>query len=598
MSASHGAGATAAGDGPARGGESLGARAAVVVRRASAWVRSRPHWLREAWGIVVLAAFAASIHGLHLARVDWFTSISMQLAHSARGVLWFPAKDSTSDAGKAEPIQAVSGRVTVIRFSPEGFAHTFCGLTPVPRRQTARVLGAVADAIGESGMRFDPSRLPVVGIDMDITSLSGPAASVEKACAIGYEASGSETGKDGEPELERAAGKLQGKAQLIALALGRADDPSRLARNQSMSALCSKGVRFAAGTAFLEPGKPFYWFAGEHAHGSSVNVVDEVPLPRMFPSLGNLMALAAEGSACEIEPNVKVPTCAEVITGACATVNAPSSNLSSQAFLLEDLSTSSKSDEKLAQVRAHYARRNLNLLSPVEVETIDNLDELKTAVTAALHEWERAHDATYAPMLLISIDDGITDRHFTVADDKGDTGGDQLQAMIAASRVQRLDNWSPWKSALLDIAVGAAFTLIWLSLSSRAVRLQRHGASFLAGTLFTLGPLAIATLVGVAVASISAWMLQRGQWVDPFLMLACLLLHAYLQAAHHTSEHAAHPAAVHPHPNIDPRNALHSTGPRTAPAWDAALRAGWFVLQCILVVWAIGVVSSVWGGSH
>jgi len=155
---------------------------------------------------------------------------------------------------------------------------------------------------------------------------------------------------------------------------------------------------------------------------------------------------------------------------------------------------------------------------------------LKESVQIASGKWEsaiRAEQVIGRPMLLLSFDDGFSDRHSSLTDRYGQSNGDTLMAARAFSFIQPLEQ-RHWLNMALDVAVGVVYLFLWTPIRSVLAWRLRTGWRFRALTGYFVMPLLLAYLVGNLAVLVSARLLWQGIWVDPVLILVFLVLHSYI----------------------------------------------------------------------
>ena len=475
--------------------------------------------------LLFLVALAAMAH--HHKWFEPLTSQTMRVVHRVEGnhLLWaklnrglrlnwadqpgnlpyaLPASGPKASAASPQP-----PTVTILRITPEGFNTEFCGLTPVPREAIARMLTAVAEVLSKVEEKRPLFKKPVIGIDVEIAEAAkGPrqAAHCPDDNSLLAERSPG--------DVEDAVRRLSKHATVVALAFRRTIEKDIESRNRSMSRLCkpSFDVLFATPNSFVDPGDPHYRFLRDGKNAASVC------WPTRYPSLGNVMAAAAECSFGD-KKCLGRTTSTYFCDAVKKSPDAPVELLGDEV-------------ERPYKIEDHYQWEYLDLLrSTVRAEAIavDSLTTLRSLVEEETSRWREERTGNVRPMLMLSIDDGSTDRHFTVRDWIGTSGGDFIQAATALSSIEPLKDEELWRADLFDLVVGFAFLSIWTRVAAFAHRrLGRRGSHFAEAATIGLGPLAVAGGLSVVTLVWVAGRLHELEWVDPLLILIGLTMHTYL----------------------------------------------------------------------
>jgi len=496
--------------------------------------------------VLLLVALATIAHQCHL--FGWLTAQSMRLVHwvESRSYKW--AADQFSEPAKAGDKALPPPTVTVLRYTPEAFRNEFCGLVPVPRDPLAWAIEALASALKDA-----PPVHPVVGIDVDITEVPSWAWVATKHCGAGEPEPPSEcsafsgaqadaTSAQATP-MSRAIASLLKYADVVAITFDRcpaeaAPGPADAAlpvshpqscseaqqRDCSMAQLCKlnedperRRLSFATPDAYLDPAEPHYRFlAGLRPHGDEGR-------PAFFPSLGNLMALRASSAPAGVQDKAKWQKDRDSTLG----------------FLCKPAPSAKRREELLGDVPypgsgpgADYQWKYLDLLrGSVRVETraISGRSDLIDAVRIESERWKGRTGVR--PMLMLSLDDGRTDRYFTVMDMSDTTGGDYIHAVTALSLIEPLEEHrgsSLWIAALYDLLLGVVYLLAWEFVRPLGNWLRWRGDGWLASAFMVSGPLILGIMLGMAAVFFSAYELRKPVWNDPVLILIGLVLHTYL----------------------------------------------------------------------
>ena len=506
--------------------------------------------------LLFLVALAAMAHHYHL--FASLTAQTMRVVHRVEGNHWcnhwlwaelnrrlqlnwadqpgnlpyaVPASGPTASPAYRQP-----PTVTILRFTPEYFNTEFCGLTPVPREAIARMLKDVADALSkvEEDHKNDPYKglfmNPVIGVDVAIAKTAeGPRQAAQ--CSDEDNPSAERTPEDVEKAVKDAVRKLSTHATVVAIAFQRSTQIEIRNRNGSMYGLCTEGVSFATPISFVDPGDPHHRFLKDRKNANTTAG------PTRYPSLGNVMAAAAQ---CSFDD--KRCLGAPISRYLCEAVK---ERPGAAVELLGDKVEPSgdKAERPPHKTEDDYKWEYLDLLrSSVRAETIavDSRTTLKSLVNEEASRWKRTGIVVARPMLMLSLDDGTTDRHFTVRDWTDTSGGDFIQATTALSSIEPLEAEPLWKAARFDLVVGLAFLSIWTLVEALAHRrLGRRGWHFAEAATMGLGPLAVAGALSVVTSVWAAARLHGPVWVDPLLILIGLTVHTYLTmweaAVNHTS---------------------------------------------------------------
>jgi hypothetical protein len=479
--------------------------------------------------VFVLVAVAVIVHHYHW--VTGLTAQTMRLVYWADkswpGLKWAEGEiKRQANLKELEP-----ALLTVLRFTPNGFQNEFCGLSPVPRRRMAALIEGVASALPQADATGSK---PVVGIDVDITSLRGSRSCVvDLACPPNMTGSGAKKlcHEGADDRVETAMRSLTKKARVVVVAFPRLGVEARKVRNESMLRLCRLGVTFASAQAFLDPGEPFYHFLNkrkpEPKFDWSTQAHAQYQIPVYFPSLGNVMSLLAQQAKQPVESTYRETT--EALCKA-AEFQFPQGLLlavgdipeaaphGASEFRPEDLYDGSYLDLMRGSVRTH-------------LEPVDHIPAMVKAVGNAIQEWTQ-RPRTAPPMFIVAIDDGHTDKYFTVQN--AYVSGDSIQALTAFSQKKPLEV-SPALDALIDLFLGCMYLGCWVWVWTRLRRLRRT-APVSATVMLVSAPALLAIFLSVLTVWFSARMLQHGHWIDPLLMFLGLTVHAYLTLAQEAGE--------------------------------------------------------------
>jgi len=533
----------------------LNSRLAQAWRSVRAW--KLPHWALEAGSelrtVLFLVAVAALIHETHFPR-------ELTTALTAQSMRWVHRVESQRGGEMADPESYFSPapKIRVLRVTPQAYDAIFCGISPIPRDPLADLIEVIANELPDP--KDGPK--PVIGIDADITitrSTVANASTCGRAPQLTNPPASPSSVRDdpSHARMKEAVRQLRQRAHVVAIVTARTGSATETEierRNESMADLCSEGVAFATSNEYLDVDEPDYRFIGETDDASG----------SVYPSLGNLMAVRAcmdpgNSSSCgrpvfgqvakqarkqppEEFPlrREKFPTwnlCGRLRAADLSIVDEPISESSPHWLKVGSVGSARYKWLYLDSVRSSALITWTPIGIPEQAKKISQEslrksvnDALKASVTSASGKWERAINAKQVigrPMLLLSFDDGFSDRHSSLTDQYGQSNGDTLMAARAFSFIQPLEQ-GRWLNIVLDAAVGVLYLVLWTQIRSAMAWRLRSGWRFRALAGYFVMPLLLAYLVGSLAVFVSARLLWQGIWLDPILILFFLVLHSYI----------------------------------------------------------------------
>lgn len=488
--------------------------------------------------VLFLVALATALHESHI--LGGLTAQSMRLVHvvQSRGPL-APRWDERVTPPLPPP-------VTIFHVTESGFEQMFCGFSPTPR-------AALAMAIDMLSQGIPPELHAVVAIDVDIGAPMERAIRLQKC----PNAPRDESGAYSETEMVRALTGLRQVADVVTITTPRFKASDRASRNRSLRAICASGVRLATPFALIDAGEPDYRFFGK-----SESKGGGAPRFAAYPSLGNVLALSAcAGSAgCEGGP------IGEIERSSGAKDLCPFASGDAMLPYLDDVGgprSGSVAPDKmfkwlyldLLRSSVWISTRNVSWWEDLEIEVSDAVSEWMTHLKTAQARSGEPTSPGIRPVFVLSIDDGFSDRHFSVMDRSGTSTGDFLTATRALSLIEPLESPTGrllWKSALFDLCIGLVYLLLWSSALYylSPIRAARYSTTW--GVLVFLGPAAMTSLLGYGALLYAANALHHSPpaWNDPVLVLLGLTVHAYMTIWEQAREHGA-VASSRPLPTAD-----------------------------------------------
>lgn len=434
-----------------------------------------------------------------------------------RGPAWLGLQMVNREYGRVPGDRLVS----VLQMTELAFERDFKRMSPTPR-------GCLGEAFVRLARRLEKQRLPggfpVVAVDIDITLdrrelwdgdapptwpavLPAPCHETPQQVVWGLKA-------------------LAQQATVIALALERRTPAERAGRNAFMRALCTDskafapgrgGVHFASAAAFSRGIEPVMLSPARRWWDARAARLDDSMLPGVYPSLGNLLAIArrvhdrAAVTAEEIE----------ALTAQCDDLRSRTETQLHEYRVMDDLVFADVYGDGAHRVAQRYEFKHLNLLrAMVEVQSfaLDSIGELDTVTLKSAN-------------LLLALSDGSTaDQFLTPKDTQHLSPGSWLQGATALTLHDPLHQSSKLVKALADLVAGALFAALVTPVHAlKGARRPRWPFIQRAGLL--LIPLFAALAVLAVGAVVSANLLQHGIWFNPLYMAVGMLLHTYYEAS-------------------------------------------------------------------
>ena len=388
--------------------------------------------------------------------------------------------------------------------------------------------------------------------------------------------------------MKRALRRLAQLADVVAITTQRGEVVDRTrrdetneriaARNRSMCEICDLGVSFATPFAYRDAGEPDYRFLGPVKNDLKVGTIAiEDHLPRgypIYPSLGTLMGMAAasgvrgESRKCSAQSARVGDLCQDVTNG---------KELPIPLLDFHDSEPTRKFEWRyLNLVRASTEVTLRRVASPSDVE--NNLAQMAERWPA--QKENRSHRPMLRPMIILSVDDGFSDRHLSVLDQPGQVTGDFLEAARGISVIEPLED-ARWLGVALDLAVGVVYLLAWTMILHWIAGLRRSGFATLASCVMIVSPLTLSFFLGSFALLFSAHRLSDASpvWLSPVFVLIGLTLHAYLSVAEKAIEETASETRLFPR----------------RPVSDVWATQSWEALRLLVI---IGTVLAVLLESH
>lgn len=529
------------------------------------------HVLAGAWVALILIAVTQIVHALHL--FDRADAIFLKEVMRVRALHDFGAPPA--------PPATPRPPVHLLEVVPEAKLrdleqHGEVARTTLLRLGAVRPIdrGALADLLRRLAHRLpapaDGRPLPVVAIDVDLAPLELGGDRRER---VG----------DGDA-MRQALAELRRKADVVAIALDRADDAERARRNRFIvEAGCSRavptpadpprrpagsaaapgGLYFASPRLFMRSGDYPIEFLHRIAGAASGQPVASGQAA-LFPSLGTLLHALTHAPQQPPDPAER-----EALTLLCEQAHAAQAGDRQPdpvpVRFLEDRLAAASGASELDHWLNGYRREYLNwaLLDPGLIRTtmvytpwsIADCREVACARPPAAadrtlaqetrlgDDWFVAPATAAAPLLLLlAIDGGPGFDKFGAASPTGEpVSGATLHALQALSLGTPLRTGLPIDlpaplptrlpaGLLADALFAAAFIAVW-----EAVRWLRQWAGAAAFPRLDRAATAVAALLlagGLAWASLraAAWAVGWGFWFNPLYLLLGLTLHAYAEA--------------------------------------------------------------------
>ena len=382
------------------------------------------------------------------------------------------------------------------------------GVRPIDRAKLANVLTQLAELLDQ---RVHPrsgsnSGLPkLIAIDVDVTPLGE---------------------KDDGRLMIQALHRLRKHASVVTLAMERPTAAQRLARNRFMlkAACTQKGTETTKALYFASPGIFPARFRNYQTFPVTFPFLAETassfqPAGTHFPSLSNLLHLSQdEGAKGDGR---------RALTLLCDQAAHPPAG---EGLILQDIVAQGShgfDDRLYGALATNWTLQKTDLIGWATLESRAHL-KLKPASA----DWKRADALLDAGVLLISVDGGDGHDKFSIPSLSHEpVSGAMVHALQALSVKdgRQLHNHSG-RAFLVDVAIGFVFLLAWYP-----VRWLVHALPKVLVPIFhAAAPLALALAGGWLYAKFGApWLLGQGYWATPAYVLAGLVLHAYVEAAHH-----------------------------------------------------------------
>jgi hypothetical protein len=425
--------------------------------------------------------------------------------------------------------------VTLLELGPQAFELDFNRQSPLDR-------GCLALALMKLANRLDkvrpPGGFPVVAIDIDVTLDGGEqrgssmldVATARPASALDRDAVACLNDPD---RIVDALKLLRQHATVIALAVERRTPAQREARNRFMLRMCSQsfhrggydpaakardgGLYFASSAAFTRATQPAYEAPAELRPW----MVPRSPLliygtlPRDFPTLGNLLAIARKAH----DTGYATAQQQETLTSQCTALHSQVKRVKPiDALVLDDIVLGGLGPLELEDVSTWYAFRPINfLVADVRMREV-KLSRLARIDTEPL----------LSSTIVLSLTDGSTaDRFVTPNNDESFTPGAWLHAATAITRESGLSKARTAVKLVADLLAGLVFAI----LAATIVRLEdsrRHDAPLIHRAATLTLPLVLAVVVVLLGFMLSARLLSLGVWFNPFYMALGMALHVYV----------------------------------------------------------------------
>jgi hypothetical protein len=521
----------------------------VTKHSGGFWSHVWYHLREQRLNVFFLVALATLVHEFHFYELfrPW-TPQSMRIVHwvEQRFVDW---------AGKQVGAPQGEPQVTLLLVPPDAHLQMFCGLTPTPRGQLAEALTTIANVIKEQMCTTQPR--PVIGIDVDVAPVTQRSLWVEQCGSYRSNEMLEALAADKTAKMKQALGRLACFADIVAITTPRSSDEEREDRKKWLEANLGEGMRIEIATPleWFDVGEPDYRFLKSN---------DSEP----YPSLGNLMGRAANPAASAASTPTFDKEALESARAACLAASAASTPAFDKRVLEFARAASSAASaasmpalkvldfvdgSRAGQLPEEYEWAYLDLLRGsvrVSVRLISSFDDLGAAVSDwAAHFKDENQKCVPAPqssgkarpMLLLALDDGSSDKHFSVMDTHTMSSGSYLQAVRAVSFNEPLApqvHEQLWKGALLDFVIGWCYVFLWSVATFFFGLVAGRGWLFAAATLTFIGPLAITGFLGFFAALLAARLLSVGQWFEPLLIFFFLTVHAYMTVWELTAEPA------------------------------------------------------------
>lgn len=475
------------------------------------WLASLKHSMKAGFPA---ALFLTSLVTLFSDR-NWFRSfepIAMRAIYTFED--WGPRWLGLQLVSREYPRVPSHEALSVLQLSSKSFENDFRRISPTPRGCIGKALLLLAERFKHSR---PPGGFPVLAIDIDVTIAPGellPAEGKAAADAPCHEA----------PWLiGQGLEALSEHATVIALALDRRTPGERSGRNEFIKTHCSPafaanqgGIYFASAAAFTRGVEPVVAAPGPRKPTGETSV-GRAAMPAIYPSLGNLMAIAHRAHSHQAFSAADH----DAMTGLCKQAKQTPKPALIDLWLVDDVVLGSANGKTADDVAAQYEFNHLNLLAAqirVQTSPIDSIDELAFAPIKS-------------PTIMLALSDGSTaDRFITAKDSEDFTEGSWLQAATALTLNNRLRLAAKAAKYAADLAAGLLFAALVTPLHVfRARRTLRWPFAQRSGLLL-LPLLAAATVLGIGFV-LSAHLLHYAVWFNPIYMVAGMLMHTYFEAA-------------------------------------------------------------------
>jgi hypothetical protein len=425
-------------------------------------------------------------------------------------------------APEVEPAASIE----LVELTRQAHAVDFGGRSPLPR-------GCLADAVGKLGKQVASMRAaghPILALDMDVTLHGGEDLGRSVATSRPLDATGAPSCVLDDRSINAALRGLAAQGvTVIALALERQTVGERQGRNKFIAAICEDhastggfkrgvgGIYFASAAVFSRGAEPLYQFPSQRAI-SPPAVVGGVALPRIYPSLGNLVAAARRlhaGTTSTRELDL------EALTSVCRTAKSQASVPNDAVPLIDDVvfgivGAAAKEDAAKA---FEYALINFHQLGVSRRDrSVDRVEDLSTTPFVA-------------PTVFLHLKDGSTADRFATPKSWDDfMDGAAIHAAISVSHgpASLASATKLWK-LLADIAAGVVFCLPMV-LAHHCFAWRSQAWAWMQRAAGLLLPACVAGTVIFLATWVSALALPRGIWLNPVYMALGMMLHAYFDA--------------------------------------------------------------------
>jgi hypothetical protein len=561
------------------------------------WFR---HVLKQLPAVLFLASLILLVHeyGMRLG----LEPLVMQGVYEVqeRGPQWMGLQYEVRHLDAVDKAQTI----TLVKLTPQSYAADFGGRSPLNRACLAVLLNKVAEQL--PSMRA--SGMPIIAIDMDITidlgedmETAAPPMARPAHCA------------DSDPVVQRKALKavldrLKKEAIVIALALERQTPGERIGRNRFVAQTCTPladievgkgGVFYASAAVFSQGTEPVYDFPTRRHEKTLLGpqprpAVGGYELPKTFPSLGNLLALARrlqEGTSPSPQEDK------QSLASLCTASAKQSRDVGSDVVALPDDAVFGVLGEHAHDAVVDAYR--FEMLNFVQLDLRRRSLTLDRVAALAGHEIE-------SPSVVLSLEDGSSaDRFVTPRDSSNFMPGAMLHIAAGVSLDSPMEHATHLLKWLADLAIGVVLCALVAPFHSAFHKrnedyplLQRSGA-------LMWPPLAAAVVVAGA-TWIAALVLPHGLWLNPLFMAVGMLLHSYFDAARPPPRHPLTKPRPEPVSSFDRAVTVISDwvdveAPSAKRSWlDRAWLGLWLLTVFLVVVWSLFLIVEelVHGSGH